>query len=575
MKTHAHTTFEKISSRLFKPTLLLAYFLTVSEPAAQRVRDLDASPKVFLFLILFFLIAGSIIATAYIKNGFIRWTYAVLLSSCGIFTNSVEWSGDTDMTYDLFITLVNSSGFLGEAAAHFSRQIELAAAIGILLMIGIGAPPRIKNSSMSTNSFLVTLPIFSLVLLTAMLYLRGGEGARAMPAPYHSLGYAALFAYELSTSTLGPRVPLQFPPPATPLEQDLVLVVDESVAANYLDIVNTKSGIESGLLVHLPNANVYNYGVSASISNCSEPTNLTLRHGGTRGEFRRYNETMPFIWQYAKQAGLKTVYIDGQRTKKRLQNGMNTQELQYIDEFVQFDDVPVRDRDMAIADEIAKRLRNDVHEFIYVNKVGAHFPVHDKYPSEYMHFKPVAERGHNENISDKSVKVGEGSTSDWQVYRNSYRNTLLWNVGAFFQRLFAKSDLSKATIIYTSDHGQDLHERGNGGMRTHCSSIPLMEEGAVPLVVINSKQLKTIQWEENYRKNYSHTSHYQIFPTLLLIMGFDVQRITDLYGQSIIEESKDPITFNARFNARLGVPPLWLRVEAAELAMPPNDGLIQ
>jgi glucan phosphoethanolaminetransferase (alkaline phosphatase superfamily) len=49
------------------------------------------------------------------------------------------------------------------------------------------------------------------------------------------------------------------------------------------------------------------------------------------------------------------------------------------------------------------------------------------------------------------------------LYRNAYKNTVLWNVGEFFARVFAQAKLSNALLIYTSDHGQDLHERGNRG----------------------------------------------------------------------------------------------------------------
>ncbi len=76
-----------------------------------------------------------------------------------------------------------------------------------------------------------------------------------------------------------------------------------------------------------------------------------------------------------------------------------------------------------------------------------------------------------------------GQKDDWLLYRNAYQNTLLWNVGEFFKRIFQQGDLSHAVLIYTSDHGQDLHERGNPGLNTHYGGDPVAEEGLVPLVV--------------------------------------------------------------------------------------------
>jgi hypothetical protein len=40
----------------------------------------------------------------------------------------------------------------------------------------------------------------------------------------------------------------------------------------------------------------------------------------------RINSTLPSIWQYAKHAGLHTVYIDAQRTGGNLQNLMTDTE---------------------------------------------------------------------------------------------------------------------------------------------------------------------------------------------------------------------------------------------------------
>lgn len=196
------------------------------------------------------------------------------------------------------------------------------------------------------------------------------------------------------------------------------------------------------------------------------------------------------------------MYIDAQRTEGNLQNLMSEEERDAIDRFIQFDRVKVRDRDMAVADMLSKMLSNGTSDFIIVNKVGAHFPVHDKYPDAFMRYRPALSRGSFTDISDTGSRDGfGGSIEDWARYRNAYRNTLLWNVGAFFDRLFARANIGDATIIYTSDHGQDLHEAGNPGLDTHCSSDPVIEEGLVPLVVIKGTQSETLDWERNFALN--------------------------------------------------------------------------
>jgi glucan phosphoethanolaminetransferase (alkaline phosphatase superfamily) len=156
---------------------------------------------------------------------------------------------------------------------------------------------------------------------------------------------------------------------------------------------------------------------------------------------------------------------------------MDAYELSAIDEFIQFDDVKVVDRDIRIAELISARTKNHVAEFIYVNKVGAHFPVHDKFPDSFMRYTPVLPRGTYGSITDVGVRP---SNLTWERYNNSYRNTLLWNVGEFFRIVLANADLDHSFFLYTSDHGEDFG-KDEATFRLHCSPEPSGYEGLVPL----------------------------------------------------------------------------------------------
>ena len=348
----------------------------------------------------------------------------------------------------------------------------------------------------------------------------------------------------------------------------MVLIVDESVAGNYLD-VNTDAGITSHLAQPQPGVDIHNFGYAASIANCSAETNVTLRYGGTRADYLRINATQPSIWQYAKASGLGTVYIDAQRTGGHLQNLMTAQEKQHIDRFIQFDQTPVLQRDMAALDVLTTLLKDPKPQFIMINKMGAHFPVNDKYPDAFMTYRPVLARGHFTEVSDTGNREGfGGSPQAWGLYRNSYRNTLSWNVGEFFRRLFATADLSQAVVIYTSDHGQDLHERGNPGLNTHCGSDPVAEEGLVPLVLIQGRQVESLDWQAHMAQNHDASSHYNIFPTLLRLMGYDAHAVVSLYGRALDMPTDDPFTFNARFNARLGARPDFRHIDLDQIMTP-------
>ena len=176
-----------------------------------------------------------------------------------------------------------------------------------------------------------------------------------------------------------------------------------------------------------------------------------MRYGGTRADYLRINSTQPSIWQYAHQAGMETVYIDAQRTGGHLQNLMTDTEKRDIDRFIQFDDTPVQQRDMAVEAKLVELLGDGRPQLILVNKVGAHFPVHDKYPDNFMLWRPALPRGQYAEVTDTGSRDGlSGSAQDWVLYRNAYRNTLAWNVGEFFKRL-----LAQACLLYTSPSPRD------------------------------------------------------------------------------------------------------------------------
>jgi glucan phosphoethanolaminetransferase (alkaline phosphatase superfamily) len=266
---------------------------------------------------------------------------------------------------------------------------------------------------------------------------------------------------------------------------------------------------------------------------------------------------------------LRTVYIDAQRTGGNLQNLMTELEKKAIDQFVQFDQTRVRDRDMAAVAKLVELLGNDRAELVVINKVGAHFPVHDKYPDDFMTYRPALPRGEFQDVSDTGSRDGfNGEKGDWALYRNAYQNTLLWNVGEFFQRLFREGNLTNAVLIYTSDHGQDLHERGNPGLNTHCGGDPVEEEGLVPLVVIQGSQLQTLDWRSTLAQNKDRSSHYNIFPTLLELMGYDPAGIMAHYGKPLNQPTEDDFTFNYRFNARLGAKPAWKHIDLDSIVTP-------
>jgi glucan phosphoethanolaminetransferase (alkaline phosphatase superfamily) len=529
---------------------------------------------VAFYLGLLALLCFSVFAAAFTRSTVVRWLYAMTFAGAATFWGTNLRVTGQFQTYDAFVSEVDAFSFVNEAVSHYWPSITASAASALLLLVGVGVQPGPSRPFWSRlpTSVTAATPVLALLLLTAVLFARGGDGGRGLPGMYVALAYFNLFVYEGLTESIGPRENVTLPHAGRSPGHDLVLIVDESVSGNYLDI-NTPNGVPTPLSDPPDGVRVHNYGYAASITNCSAGVNYTLRFGGTRRDYARMNARLPSIWQYAKAAGFETVFVDAQRTGGMLINRMNQRELEDIDRWIQFNGVSVRDRDMATAARLIALFADGTPQFIYVNKMGAHFPVHDKAPEAFVRYRPALPRGGYEEVSDTESRVGLSDTAaDWARYRNSYRNTLLWTVGEFFSRLFASGQLDHAVIVYTSDHGQDLHERGNPGLNTHCGQSPVMEEGLVPLVVLHGASLRTVDWGAHLAENRNRSSHFNIFPTLLQVMGYELDAVRATYGQPLTVPTNDPFTFNIRFNARLGAPPKWEYIDLRQIVLPPADG---
>lgn len=552
--------------RYLKELLLIIYLLLYFEYYLDRLNAMGIGLAVLLFGAMFLTLTFALLLTAYIRQTFIRHLFALTLFISAVFFDVYTRVTADYLTYSSFVSLVYSGGFIQEAAYQYRGAIIHGLLNGLLLLFGIGLKPR--HAIPVPNALRIAAPLCGVLLLSAVLFVRAGEGARGLPIMYTPLAYLNLFGYEALHNTVGPREPVTLARNGPAVGHDIVLIIDESISGNYLDI-NAPFGVHSNLKQVRPGVQIFNYGYAASIANCSADTNITLRYGGTRADYMRINSTLPSIWQYAKKAGMRTVYIDAQRTGGNLQNLMNDAEKKDIDEFVQFDQTSVRDRDMAAAAKLIELLNDDKPELVLINKVGAHFPVHDKYPDAFMAYRPTLPRGQFTEVADTGERTGfNGQPDDWVLYRNAYKNTVLWNVGEFFSRVFAQANLNNALLIYTSDHGQDLHERGNPGLNTHCGGDPVEEEGLVPLVVIQGDQLQTLDWSAQLAANKDRSSHYNIFPTLLQLMGYDLPGIEAVYGKPLSVATADEFTFNYRFNARLGAKPEWKHIDLNSIVTP-------
>lgn len=554
--------------RYLKEGLLAVSVVGTLVPEYHRLVGMDDMGMQFSAAARIVVLWGGLLAAAYIRPAPLRWMSALLLALSAYLMAVFEHSTTQFLTYDSFITMANSTG--AETDALVQNQAAFIAAAGptLLLLLAMGLPPRGKAHCLPTWAA-AGAPWLAALALAGILFVRGGESVAAQPPSLTPIAYLSLAGYEAATGEIGTRQPVRLRRNSPPRSRNIVLIVDESIAGQYLDI-NSAAGVPTPLSRVWPGIDINNYGLAVSVTNCSVSSNVTLRYGGTRADYRRIIATQPSVWAYARKAGLRTVYLDGQGEDGQLLNFMTEDERAEIDDFVQFGDVNLVERDMAIAHALARELADPRPKFILINKSGAHFPIQAKYPDAYLRYRPAMERGGQYRDILIGNQLGfKGTPQDWRRYRNSYRNTLLWTVGAFFDTVL-RSDLSETTLIYTSDHGQNLHEDGSAGLYTHCGPAPVPAEAVVPLIVIEGRNASRLNWPRDLTRNHDRSSHFMIFPTLLALMGYEQDA---RYGRPLNAPSADPGTFNTLYNARLNRDPKWRRVDLARIAPPPtSDG---
>ena len=551
-----------------KTILLTAGVLASWRIFRDRLVYFGLSKGLILYAVLFACSIAALIAASLIKGRLPRYFCALMLAGATFVGVSFSYAASTDWTYFDFITLVDARSASVDVSKMYTHSLVIGVVAGLFILLGIGLKP--KKQLKSSLSLTWVLPPAFAFSLSGMLFLRDGEGVGGLPPAWSGFSYMSLYAYENLQGRGGKRQAVILQRVSKPLTRDIILIVDESVAGQYLD-TGSSTGVRSGLVDPVNRkVQIFNYGLATSITNCSMGSNVTLRFGGTRNEYQNIISTMPSIWNYAHAAGLKTVHIYAQRGNRN-QNYMTNAEREDIDHSILLGNVPDIDRDQRVADILANFVNNEIPEFILVNKMGSHFPVNTSYPKTHSQYHPVLPRSrawrHGDDSRGNRLSI-IADQRDWVPYRNSYRNTLTWTVGAFFDRLFLKTSLDQATIIYTSDHGQTFHERGGSGLTTHCQSSPEIEEGIVPLVVIEGQKTSGVDWTIARKKNHNGMSHFRIFPTLLHLMGYDRQEISATYGYDLLSSRPDPFTFAAELHLRLGRKPKWIKVPLDQLRYP-------
>jgi glucan phosphoethanolaminetransferase (alkaline phosphatase superfamily) len=223
---------------------------------------------------------------------------------------------------------------------------------------------------------------------------------------------------------------------------------------------------------------------------------------------------------------------------------MNATELVLIDHVLTvLREIPGASRDIEVQRLVREVLSRPEPQFIYVNKQGTHFPYQKWTPENEALFLPAMEP--LEAVGNREHLV------------NSYKNAIHWSVDRFFEALLPHIDLAETAIIYTSDHGQNLLD--DGKPVTHCRRLGVqLNEAVVPLLAWTGNQALRQRFLQAAEVNFGSVSHFEIFPALLDLFGYDPAIVRDRYHQSLFERIDEPLGFiSGPITGRFGRKPAW------------------
>lgn len=449
-----------------------------------------------------------------VKSRFIRIAFCLLFFISLSITFAMDIAhGNTFSKVEANI-LFTEIQFASEAVSAFFYQylqgIGLALIITALLaFIALRLMPRIDN-------LYALIPIV-FIAYSAKMNITSQAWHTLFPSVFN-VPIVAADAY-VSIPRFGPRKPPFIKPENKGLYKHIIWIIDESVRGDLLSINN--SPIPTTPFLESIKNNYYNYGIMSSSAHYSYGSNMVFQSGLRLDQLPDSNlnfGTNPNIFQYSKQAGYKTYFIDGQNKEEIPTNGMTRYDFEHIDHYIRIHknhpDIKWPEVDSTIVKYLTKIIDSEENTFTYINKAGCHFAYNNFYPKNREVFKP-------------SYRGGEMWT-DPATLKNTYCNCISWSVDEFFRKLYPATIDKDAIILYTSDHGVTLLEQGRP-VQDIGPIDPLPVRATVPFLVFAGKDNPELFEFAEINKN--RLSHFSIFPSTLFLLGYNKNQVTKQYGE--------------------------------------------
>ncbi len=535
---------------------LVAAVVGVTNPGVLQRVDLLLDNGRFGTLLPYVAIWGltlvAIAVAALLPKWWMRAPWALLLAASTAASVFYYKASSSEMNVFDVLTLWNARHEAGRASELYLTAFPWAIGAFLMMAFSILMPGSLAGRAGTYMKRAAILPVVPMLAIGGIVYMKAGGGSQAMPQQYTPAALASIAAAKVMTQGVSERGEVPWTPNAAP-KQNIVILMDESIGADFIDF--TPGNNFTPKMADLAPKFV-NYGRASSGGNCSNYSNALMRMAASRKDVVQSVNTSPTLWQYARKAGFRTVFIDAQAgnisNPGLMQNFMTVKERESIDEFHAIRGVAAHEADMKLAEIVAEELKEQGPVFIYANKNGAHFLYDDAYPSTAAAFGPIM----SESVEDTSASR-----------LASYRNAIRWSVDEFMARLFSIADFSNTTLVYTSDHAQIF----DPDRLTHCIvDSPDTAMAVVPLLVATSDDIRRSELENGTKLLANKASHFQIAPTVLAWMGYAKSDIQSRYDESLTEASKrDPAFTSGDVFGLFSSDILWWPVDLGKTQLDP------
>lgn len=496
--------------------LSVAFFVWVDPPGALQDFDQYGLTKLALRFGMFAGLVAGLMVTWLSRNAWLHLISTVLLLVTLPLQVAYRLVTGGGFTHESAWLLLNSLDAVADAVAMYHR----VALPGVLLTVGavifLSVPLR-RVILFRERWALLLIPL--LIGSIARTWYSGEAALEDYPVPFRVPAALCFLLLERQA----PREAPYLAPADERLVPHIVLVVDESVTGEHLSI-NGYPRETTPFLASVPEA-VCNFGVASSGGNCSY-TSQAIVYGGIRQEEIFRNDPRiwqkPCIMQYAARAGYKCLFLDSQKYRRTAPGGVPKGTTRYVSTLNLEPDLARRD--LRAAEELVDWIAQNAQTFTYVTKRGAHFPYEDHYPPEERVFRPTLDAA---GWSDDPVRV-----------RNSYDNAVRWACDGFFEFLLPRLESTgkEVLILYTSDHGQALPGTVPGTRATHGNADLPPITANVPLMAVATKPARGVlgRLRENTTAR-NNASHFDLFSTALLMMGYSPEETARHYGLSLMD----------------------------------------